>query len=130
MPCNEGQFLKTNLEKIGNIGNILTLQLGYCGGLKHHMHMNWYKIKSSYLTKKLLISYLLYKFHVTEAIFTKKTIAIHFPPKSLTGVNLTNTKDCSNWRQKQKRSMLTTIVAITGTSVWPRLLYHRQKFIW
>ena len=70
---------------LGKIGNILTLQLGYHGWFKHHI--NWNKTNSSYHTKILLISYLQYKSHLTEAIFTMKTIAIHFPPKCLTGVS-------------------------------------------
>ena len=63
---------------VGKIGNILTLQLAYHGWIKHHM--NCYIIKSSYYTKIRHISYLQYKFHVTGAIFTMKTISIHFPP--------------------------------------------------
>ena len=56
--------------------------------------MNCNEIKSSYYTKILLIGYLHYKFHVTGAIFTMKTISIHFPP---------NCSACVTEVKKEKR---------------------------
>ena len=49
----------------------------------------WIDTKSNLLTTPiLLVSFLQYKSHVTEAIFTRKTKAIHFAPKCLKGVEL------------------------------------------
>ena len=66
-------------QSAGKISNILTTSFRYHGLNKHLI--NSFEIKSFNHTKILLISYLHFKSHVTGAIFTMKTISIHYPPK-------------------------------------------------
>ena len=74
-------------------------------------------MKSNLLTpqKKLLISSLQYKSHVTKAIFTMKIIALHFPPKCQTGV-----------KSPQKRSEL-WLYQHYATKPWHEYLFDFVK---